>query len=1160
MVAFRPCHWSGGYAVYRERDLPPGSALQILFLCPAVQQPTQPLSLAEIWAGNGPWALLVVALAPGTDPPPPDQLAQQIKLTTLGPDRTMLVWWPLGQPFCTLVLVPDRPNRQVLASTNLPFANVLLQVPSQFTVALASDNNGLMLTKNDSSGQSVLTRSDAADLQLTFDGFDLPFADSGNGVLGSLHAAQNSWQVDQIFSLGQDSQTIVAGPIVAPEIRYFQGKSGAAPARLRLPLFPTVEVGIGEDLTIDAALNPALPFDPVATRFLVTDPIATVQQYFTSSAGLMTRDGTALGLAPVSGIGFHFALGTVPGTSPATPLVYLAPHGRFRIAPPPTIGTSVFSMMPGLSGLERVETMAGDAIDFFPGQPAFGQPSSLNGNSSVPRLDGTCTTSWMRLVPAASRNYFAQPLASVFYASPSPTDLPRAADALVAQISGSEAPYPLAPYGNALSSGVDPDVTPDLLATFERTYLAGTRGGILGGSRPPVFSLKGKSLEGSSATPRGLFADVGPVPPAGPASRKRKTLKTAAPTPEGHWQRVYLGRGDTETVALEPMTETGAVDPALANALMQSDLFLVYTNWPRGGGQGHNINLVGELDVGGFSFNWADPKVMVVVKFTTHVSLKDLFGITNRWRDPDIFVGDANAIQAAQGVFQEALRVAEAARAGHQPLFDDFLDRIAGSADWNGVIAFNAPVDGNTMPPTLQILMAGMDTPLRAHHVAVDVSVVQAANGVPTASGPSSVAAVISYDRQSETVGAKPRDPYDPYDPYKQSPKGDGSDAYGFYTQSLKVGIASSVVTSFHAEVAVMANRLFGRPVLLEPIQSDPAPNTLLLKGLYHVIANVPTVTFVLQDARRFDFPTGDTIPGGELNRIIDHFKVTSAGIMPQAQDKSSKGEITHQAQITLNGGLWFASDPFNVAAPKDSKPGLDLFSYGTATEGLAVTNFGIHMTFKLDRGGSGASEIDFAVDYTRLRVTAPTSAIRSNSLLNGLPLTLKGIIADDKGLDSTKLGGQPVNCLDIADKTTSAPQFALQYELLIGSLGELSSVHAGLAAELRLCWGPRATIPDADGVLLTIQLPGVSAGFKDMNVQGFLKLVFGDANLMQVPYDGNSGGTAGVVYALLFNNVALSVMGIKLPPKVVSDLIMFSDPAQPGGSNLAGCLAVMQE
>ena len=597
-------------------------------------------------------------------------------------------------------------------------------------------------------------------------------------------------------------------------------------------------------------------------------------------------------------------------------------------------------------------------------------------------------------------------------------------------------------------------------------------------------------------------------------------LPAETATPPGQWRRLYLARGTNDSsVTLEPTAHAGAVDPLIANAFLQPDLFLVYDNWA-----GHSIGLDGKLGVGGFSFTWASPDAMLVAKFNAQISLQHLFALPERWRDSKTLVKD---VDAAKKAFDHVVEVAQAARQADLTLFDDFLDRIVSDPSWTGLVVFNAAVDGGAMPAALQILLAGLSGTLKAHHLAVDVTALESTHGVPREQGLSSTAGVIYY---ANAAGAPP-----------------ASGDFGFYTKSLQVGIFGSALTSFSAEVGVTVNTLFGRAVALRDPENRKRANTFSLKGVYQVIADVPTISFQLPVRRVFDFPVDPGLEGGGLYRVLERFEVDSAGISPQSTKQISEGTIEHQAQITLSGELWFAVDPFGA--------GVDLFSYGVAGQGLRLSNFGLHVTFKLDSSSKSVGPPTIKPDYSRLGVAAPADAARSDSLVKGLPFKLKGILADDQGLDLGKLGGKPVQILPIAAQQIQRPRFVLQFDLNIGSLGELSGVHAALTAEMRLGWGPLETTPDADGAVMTVQLPGASGGFKDFNVQGMLQLVFGDANLLPVTY-----GEAATVYAILFNNVALSVMGVKLPPKVISDLILFSDPRNATESNLAACLAVRQQ
>jgi hypothetical protein len=1177
MTTFAGLRQGGAYAFYRAQDRSAFSTAA--FLCPSLAfapaQPPVALSLSDLWSQAGHWVLLIAGAerAMQLDDAAADQLAALTGLADLGdpPDRVLLAWWPAQGDPARLFLDPaGGGHRQVGMDARLPLGNLELRVPAQIDVTLA-DADALTFAR-DAASQLVLNRAAFDEVtSRTLDGGRLVFSPQPDGAPpGTLCApgmpgdVEVVWAAVDVLRLGQEGESAT---ILAPEIRYFRSRPAMVTPDdldwagvIRLPLFEPFEADAqaGLNLNLTVRLNPALPFEPDATRVSIVDrpdaPLpADVVSAFTASGVLRAADGTALTLTPVSRIGFALA---PAGAGDGTP-VYLAPAGRFALSagpaatPSPTPGPA--RLMPGLSALEFVEVQPGDLIELVPGQPAFGV--TADPATGAASLESTLTTSWLRVLPGAGakRGYFAQPLASVFYGSAG-ADLPRAADALVTELSGTEAPYPWAPYGRALLSGVNPKLTADDISTFESQFLASTRGKLLGADRPPVFHTDGAPLGGLTATPRGLLGTLAPV--AQPRTVLAAGVAAAsAPSPApGTWTSLTLARGNglAGTVALGPGLD-GTVDPGFANALMQPSLFLVFDNWSRPG-----FNMTGSLDIGGFTFDWrpvapaagrADaPTLLLVAKFTTTMSLPDLFASPSNWRggtSGDFL--DAAGVAAAQAAFATALATAkqhqQEDQAASKPsgLFSDFLNRICDPA-WTGILLLNAPVDGKTLPAGIQVMLAGLQAPLVAHHVAVDVTELQATTGAPSQPGPSSIAAVIAYEDLAPTPV-----------PLTQ--------AFAFRTRRLEVAIAGSTVTSVVAEVGATLNQLFHRPVRLTDAVppatgTAPLPNTVILQGVYQDQGGVPSVSFVLPTPHLFAFVRDAPVqPGGELNLVLDKFQMTGARLLPQASAGVASGAGTQRsAQIVFDGQLWFVADPFGV--------GLDLFAYGTPGAdgaGLTVSNIGIELTYSVTADGQPTGEpATFAADWSRVQATESSSAERPGSLLRGLPLKLSGFLASEKGLDPTRLGGQPVHCPDIADKVTVSPCFALQFDLLIGSLGALGA-SVSLTAGLALGWGPRSTIPDADGAMLTIRLPGASAGYQELTIQGLIKLVFGDATLMKIAYTPPSGGAAEPVFALLFSNVALSVLGIKLPPKVVSNLVLFSDPAQPASSNLAFCLAVSE-
>lgn len=189
-------------------------------------------------------------------------------------------------------------------------------------------------------------------------------------------------------------------------------------------------------------------------------------------------------------------------------------------------------------------------------------------------------------------------------------------------------------------------------------------------------------------------------------------------------------------------------------------------------------------------------------------------------------------------------------------------------------------------------------------------------------------------------------------------------------------------------------------------------------------------------------------------------------------------------------------------------------------------------------------------------------TARRPEGLVAKLPLTLKGLLHEEKGgLDPTKLGALPVNVIELAGAqgaVASQPRYALQFTLPLGTLGGLADAHASLEASLLLGWGPSTYTPDDDGVGIFVQLPFVSAGAFGMNLQGLLKTTFGDANLMRVK---TKVGTPEerATYVVLFNNISVSVLGMKFPPRVIVDFILFAGQDTGSGGNLGWSLAALE-
>ncbi len=614
----------------------------------------------------------------------------------------------------------------------------------------------------------------------------------------------------------------------------------------------------------------------------------------------------------------------------------------------------------------------------------------------------------------------------------------------------------------------------------------------------------------------------------------------------GKWSEVELARtvsGQTLTV---PAGADGTVDPWLATSLVKDQLFLVLNDWSK------LPALDWLLSVGGFDFRmapreeeWAEDegKTILVFKYAGTQSLTELIGAAGTWDLKQHFVGDEGEVKKTQEALEAALKVAVDSKKTANDPFGRFRE-IATDPAWTGMLAFNCLVPGTGMPADLQMLYAGIEGKLRAHHFGVELNRISREGGSATITE-SSLFGVIHYHGELK----QPEDP----------------PAYQFAVEELDVEMRNSAVTQFHATVLLQANELFGREVVLAP--AGTYPNTITLAGQYQRHGMVGTVSFALAGPHGAAF--GFAVPGASVApiRVLDSVAVSGASLVPvttaasagvegaaAAEEAGESTKIT--AHLALSGGLTFA------AAPIPGAPKLDLFSYGDEGRGIEISGLGLAVECEIHSNGTkGPTTI--ASDLSAVVLNDPgATARRPEGLVAKLPLTLKGLLHEEKGgLDPTKLGALPVNVIELAGAqgaVASQPRYALQFTLPLGTLGGLADAHASLEASLLLGWGPSTYTPDDDGVGIFVQLPFVSAGAFGMNLQGLLKTTFGDANLMRVK---TKVGTPEerATYVVLFNNISVSVLGMKFPPRVIVDFILFAGQDTGSGGNLGWSLAALE-
>ena len=1021
--------------------------------------------------------------------------------------------------------------------------------------------------------------------------------DPANTTVGIIQFSAN-WNAQNFFSLFKDDPF---DPNLAfgGEIRYFsRAKKSSTVMQLVYPLYAPPALGI--KFKLSCSFDPLAPTDAVRTFFKFTDGVGPPDTVTSNFARAITGD--TFTLKPPSDIGFYLGR-RVNTNADDEPQTYLAPTGRYRVS---LEAAPDIKLMCGLSGLEYLKLNDGDFIDLHPNKPAYADfndaTSALDAfeeTGEAPTLGAEFTTSWVSISAANKRsslaesgpNYFSQPIDGAYFNHDAST-ITSAPLATAARVTAAEdaAPFPMAFYGGVYPTGDDdadgwPNSRVDGLEfdSFESNALTPTRYEIMtvaaGNAGPTLCDSDGEPLLGGrSATPTGFLVNLGDGASA-------NTLNAPA-TPAGSWERLVLGKSDLGELAFNA-GDSGEVDVNLSRAFLNSQSFTVLSDWSKFPPAIYESLLrVQQIDVRlSPTQTQLDPRSTIIVfKYADTETLQELLERVDAWDNPAWFVGSTPQVESAQAIIRQSIADAQAAKDTPGKPFDYFLNTVVSTKSWTGLLVFNAPVDGRNMPPDFQMILGGIDGPLRAHHFGIETNKLNNKDGSDPDIEKTSFLGVF-FHLEREPPPPKPDQPF------------------GFRTTELIIVIRNSAIAQFRSEISITLNQLFGRAVVGEPAEKtsievlaeNDEPNSVRLKGEYQTIDGIGRVIFDGELNRAFAFNSGN-----DLIRVIDRFQLKGATMSPIKNDDDSpnSGDVSEvTARISINGEIIFNRAPF--PANKGEAP-LDLFTYGEMVDdvmrGLPVSGFSLDINFKLGANGREGG-INIAPNFNNLKASEYQPARRKEGLVSGFPLQLKTLLSKDTGLETVTSSAKPLNVpaliagsnanaqddpgvgvkvdlntVPLLDATTPTPQFALEFELPLGSLGDLAETGVGLSAGLVLGWGPSASTPDSDGIALFVQLPGLVGGLAGFDLQGFVKTTFGAANLARVVYspdqkmndDGvdvkpNSVTEERGVYVILFNNVALSILGIQLPPKVITDFVLFSDPNAPGSSNIAWSLAATQ-
>jgi hypothetical protein len=701
---------------------------------------------------------------------------------------------------------------------------------------------------------------------------------------------------------------------------------------------------------------------------------------------------------------------------------------------------------------------------------------------------------------------------------------------------------------------------------------------------PPPLSSAPESTPLSASAPQAL---LGASPEDGPQGLTPQGLVGTYVAESLAWKRLIFARDMSKGSATGPAERQdvafeNGLNPLLGEALMSDSLFLVVSNTANigatasqaeaeeGDRAGVEIKFQNTFLVPGsrrkdrppedifkITVDLAAPgqeiRSVLIAKYVTGQSIKDLVDNVGRWTKPADFNGAVSGEYAVQKKLQAVIGEALAAVGGGDADggADDGAARwlapfaaTVQDADWTGILAIDCKVPGGGLPEELQALRGGMTEPLRAHHIGVTANQVKfdkVGGAVAIDVAESAIFGLIRYP----PLGAK-------------TPAFDNPDApQDYLVRELNIVFANSAIADFFCEIHLLLNELFGRLVQLsEPAQSasrKPLQNNVIpIFGYYADHEGEKRFSFSAPGASLYAMKQPESEP---VRRVLAGIRIDSAVF--RVTDQTTKGSgrdlITRiRARFGLAGGLSF----------NGLSGGMDIFGYD-ADNPLPVAGMNIDVRFALHPDGSledrrvAFSLVDARVEKDRVK------SLRAGSIQANLPLTLQALRTNadepDDGLDAGALNAQAIASTELGDELTASPHYVLQYALPLGDFGKLASTKIAFTANVYLGWGPRETSPGDDGVGLFLDLPLPVPGVGGFNLQGVLRTDFGTINLDRVVRTRKKDGKEQPLYVLTFANVTIGFLVFKLPPGQMVNFYIFGDPESdsPAKSNIAWLLAV---
>jgi len=804
-----------------------------------------------------------------------------------------------------------------------------------------------------------------------------------------------------------------------------------------------------------------------------------------------------------------------------TPGYYLAPAGDFELLVTESKDER-HKLLCGLSGTECIDFKNGDVLTFYPGNPAFTNSYPVNVSGPDELLIDTCTTSWSMIKSVVKDSppvYSSAPqTASLFDSSTVPAILGSyyapAARFTDEVTKDDEYCFPMVPYAG-IAKGWPSSFNENDIAPFEQQIINAVRQQVI--SKIPVNLPLADNAddEKKATTPQGLLV----------------TMKGLA------WEKLLLAQNleATKELSFTPLPGQSGIPVELRNAFQTDDLFLVISD------NAHIGKFNNQINIENWNFNLnvpkrdpqkdAEHKNIILFKFRKGAII-DLVADSNNWTAPVTFNYDINQVTSTQTWLtyycNDAVSLAK-----KDANFTRFANIIQ-DENWMGIIALNVDIDLGEFPSDLKALIGAMDlSRFRAHNLGIEFSLIQQASPKEAVTAnKTSLFGLINYidTAYSKTTNTER---------FYRTTKSNGplvtettitESTYSYKVLELKVVFFNSAVSNFESRLQFTARKWFEDAAsLTKQTTDDQAPNySMFFNGKYENHDGHPTYTFLTEKGMAYQYYI--------TSKVLNYVQFIKAQFSTSA---STDEKIV--SNIEKVSGVFSFIGYLNFNKIEN----FDFFSYGAETDqpykGLYFSNLAVTVQFNLHKAENSVTDLSLNFNPTQAAFDPRNSAIRKNSLVANLPLTVTSILTGDKDNAPAKKGFIRIKT-PVDFKTNALDKniwYGLNADFLWGGPGALAD-QVGFVPQILLAWSPGETDLRTD---ILICLPGGGGSDKLLSLQNVIKLKIGNLQLVKV----ENTDKKTINYNLLLSNIGIGFMGLSFPPSGSTNLALLGNPDDPG-------------